>query len=550
MAGVNPYFGSLVVVTILLVSIFVVGWQRRDEPAVEPFLVLTAGVVLWTVGYALEVPTQTQQAYLAYDQVMWLGVVLVPPAWLVFTLDYTGRESVLTRPVLAGLGAVTVLDYTLYTWNPNGAYYTVESFAAAPPVANIEFVFGPLFWIHLVLLYVETLVGAALLVELLLTSTVYRRRALALLVVVAAPSIANLVTIFDLVQTPLDITPYSFAVSSLAVGYVLFDQQLFDSLPVTRALTDEAIVAALSGGIVVVDAEERIVDYNEPAADLVENGAPVHGTDLCTILPAVADTLDESAEAHRSVDTVIGSGSRHYAATVSTVERRDGTAVGYVVSLHDVTQRVLREQRLDVLNRVLRHNVRQEATLVLGHTEGMAPEQAVVVNDAVENLVALSDRARQVTAALDEDHDGQHDVVDLVPTVTDAVQAARDSHPDAVVTAALPDTALASAHPATRRAIDEVLDNAVRHDPEPTPSVDVSIDVTGEVVTVSVADEAPLIPESERTVLRDGGETALEHGDGLGLWLVSWIARSSGGDVQFDRTDRGNVVRLSFPVAS
>jgi hypothetical protein len=41
-------------------------------------------------------------------------------------------------------------------------------------------------------------------------------------------------------------------------------------------------------------------------------------------------------------------------------------------------------------------------------------------------------------------------------------------------------------------------------------------------------------------------ETALEHGSGLGLWLVKWGVGALGGTVTFDTTD-GTTVTLALP---
>jgi two-component sensor histidine kinase len=49
-------------------------------------------------------------------------------------------------------------------------------------------------------------------------------------------------------------------------------------------------------------------------------------------------------------------------------------------------------------------------------------------------------------------------------------------------------------------------------------------------------------------VLETGRETPLEHGEGLGLWLVNWIVTGLGGTVTAN-TDDGTTVRLSLPVA-
>jgi signal transduction histidine kinase len=99
-------------------------------------------------------------------------------------------------------------------------------------------------------------------------------------------------------------------------------------------------------------------------------------------------------------------------------------------------------------------------------------------------------------------------------------------------------------------AVDNLLENAVVHGDSLTPSVSVTVRrrETDGTVDVVVADDGPGIPEQERQVLVDGRETPLEHGSGLGLWLVNWIVSESMGELAFDDNEpRGSVVTISLP---
>nr|WP_231751435.1 ATP-binding protein [Halogeometricum sp. CBA1124] len=71
-----------------------------------------------------------------------------------------------------------------------------------------------------------------------------------------------------------------------------------------------------------------------------------------------------------------------------------------------------------------------------------------------------------------------------------------------------------------------------------------------EWVELRVTDEGPGIPDHERTVLRNGEETALVHGSGMGLWLVRTVVRRIGGRLRVrDAPDgSGSTVVVSVPV--
>jgi Histidine kinase-, DNA gyrase B-, and HSP90-like ATPase. len=51
----------------------------------------------------------------------------------------------------------------------------------------------------------------------------------------------------------------------------------------------------------------------------------------------------------------------------------------------------------------------------------------------------------------------------------------------------------------------------------------------------------------EAAVLETGEEKPLEHGQGLGLWMVRMAVTQAGGDVSVESTADGTTVRLRLP---
>jgi hypothetical protein len=61
-----------------------------------------------------------------------------------------------------------------------------------------------------------------------------------------------------------------------------------------------------------------------------------------------------------------------------------------------------------------------------------------------------------------------------------------------------------------------------------------------------IADNGPGIPTQERNTIETGDETPLQHGTGLGLWLVYWAISLLGGDVRIDQSASGTRVTLTL----
>lgn len=64
-------------------------------------------------------------------------------------------------------------------------------------------------------------------------------------------------------------------------------------------------------------------------------------------------------------------------------------------------------------------------------------------------------------------------------------------------------------------------------------------------VDVTVTDDGPGVPEMERAVV--SGETTIDqlnHGQGIGLWFVKWVADRSDGSLVFEDCAEGAAVTI------
>jgi len=222
-------------------------------------------------------------------------------------------------------------------------------------------------------------------------------------------------------------------------------------------------------------------------------------------------------------------------------DRRFGFAV-----YTDVTNDQRRRTQLQVLHRVLRHNLRNDLSVIIGMADYIQkqtgdPEVVRLAEkalDAAERLLSVSEQARDAEEVLNA-QGGQS--VDAA-SVTRAVVAEYDG-----VEQHTPDTApVTGGHP-LYDAVDNLVENAVVHTPAGT---DVLVTVGGEngETFVRVADDGPGIPDNERAaVFEDEDITTLKHGSGLGLWLARWVTEAAGGELRYGRRDGWTVVTLWLP---
>ncbi|PSQ60645.1 hypothetical protein BRD18_00505 [Halobacteriales archaeon SW_7_71_33] len=235
-----------------------------------------------------------------------------------------------------------------------------------------------------------------------------------------------------------------------------------------------------------------------------------------------------------------------------------GPNAGRAVMLRDVTERERREERLQVLNRVLRHNLRNDLNVVRGFAEQIARRElgsmsetaaARRIVDRADSLIGVAEKARTVERLLDAGATVERGPVTLTELVEErAREAAAEADRGVRLVVDTPETCRIRSNGAVVGMVcRELLDNAVRHSDRERPTVRVSLAVD-ESVRLRVADDGPGIPDEDREAVLSGDETQLAHGSRLGLWTVRWGVRYLGGELDIrDRSPTGTVVDVCLP---
>ena len=249
--------------------------------------------------------------------------------------------------------------------------------------------------------------------------------------------------------------------------------------------------------------------------------------------------------------------------TISPVTDADGEPKAYVGIQFDITDKLLREQRLAVLNRVLRHNLRTSINVITGQTtvlkdrvaSALDAELPSTISDPLgairtraEHINSQAEAAREIEGIIADDETGRS-WVPVGAVLEAACDVAAEYGGECAISAA-DDVTDARVDREAIRIIRELVENALVHHTAAPSAVDLQLSVDRSVddVTITVADDGPGLSDQELVVVEDGNEEPLRHGSGLGLWKINWLAISCGGTISASTGEAGTTITVEIPI--
>lgn len=478
-----------------------------------------------------------------------LSITVAPFVWTAFVLNYTTQLRPRHRRLYAGAVAVVTLFVILFT-----APSLLEVLGVRAPLVD-----GFLFLTGLVVVGSQIGVAGAGVAQLYKSSQRYAPSEPAEVLAVAAPLLLlfnNAANNFGLYGEFLRLYAVYFSLHGFGiVGFVAAIKRydIFAQLPAATEIGRDTAMESIDLGIVVLDELDRIADINESARAMfgTQDGTVV-GTDYRNVHPSLADA-DLSAEQVHTIK-IPETGRVIEADTTAMTDRYD-RPLGAAVAFYDITEQKRRQERIQVLNRVLRHNLRNELTGARGYAQLLAaePENAAEFAERItehhDRLTSMGDKAQRIERMLELDRDatGSTPVSEIVSDSISAVNTGGDGTIDpGRVTTSIPDVSLTRVNPAIlQMVLVELLENAIQHAEDP----EIGIRFRESDHALVVTDTGPGIPDIEIEVLRTETETPTKHGQGLGLWLIKWGVDRLGGSVDIDADSSGTRVEVVLPAA-
>jgi PAS domain S-box-containing protein len=355
---------------ILSIGVGVYAWRRRDVPGAMPFALAAWAEASWTFGCVLAHVSPRLGAKVFWDNVQWIGLVAIPPLFLAFALQYTGRRLQRAGLLWGLLTVVPVLSLPLvFTDSLHGLIRADAYLIPGEPFSALTYEFSVISWLVFLYCYALILPGYSLLLDTFARpQRLYRAQTGIVLLGTIIPLAGSALPLIGInLAFQRDVAPFTFGIGNLIVAWGLFRYRLFDAVPVAR----EAVIENMRDAVIILDARTRLVDLNRAALQLIGHTArEIIGQPAQRVLADWPELMHayQDDKLHDEVLVTMARGRRHFDLSRSPLYDEQDRLTGCLIVLYDVTERSRAQEERERLTDEL-----QDALASIKTLKGLIP---------------------------------------------------------------------------------------------------------------------------------------------------------------------------------
>ena len=223
----------------------------------------------------------------------------------------------------------------------------------------------------------------------------------------------------------------------------------------------------------------------------------------------------------------------------------------YAASLERTTRATKAMSTLSFTNSVLRHDIKNDMTVIRGRArvitdaqpdDEIVAESAQTIDTQVGEVLDVIDTTSAIAETLSDDP--EYEPVDIAEMARTVARSKGETFA-ATITVDAPDRAEVRANDAVRTVLSNLVENSVEHNDASDPRAHVEVTIHPDRVCVRVLDNGPGVPDEMKPRLFDPRP---DDTGGGGLHVVATLVENFGGEIRVeDNEPRGSVFVVELP---
>lgn len=344
----------------------VIARTRRGVPGGDAFGWMMLAVAFWSATSALHALVLDFGTRVLIAKLQYLAVAPIGVLWLLFATTYGRIEWPMRRTLLVAVWIVPAITLLLAATNDthHWQWSSIEQIDTASG-PRLLYHGGPWYWVHVLYSYALMLCGTLVLVRgLRRFPPPYRRQTALMITGAVVPWTGNVLYLAGIGPIQgLDPTPLAFAASGACFTWGIYKYRLFGLVPVAR----DMVVDSMDDGVIVLDAQRRIVDLNAAAERYTGCHALSIGHPVDEVVSWWTEAVDNANPIGEGQPAIVKvePGPKYFEVKVLAVRDSQRRFVGWLVTIHDISNRRRNEAERYAFERRVQEQQKSESLMVL-----------------------------------------------------------------------------------------------------------------------------------------------------------------------------------------
>jgi len=278
--------------------IFMIGYAipKKQSLLIRQIGLLTFITFIYVLGYLVEINATSLESKLFWNGVQYLALPLIPAVWILIALNFIGIKLKTIHKGIVFL--IPILTYIMRFTNEIHELYYTRTYLVNTQIGPLMSIDYGLFYYFQVGYIIICFVFANVLYLLRYGKMELNQKKRLIRVALSsfAPWIGQILNLFLAKRYPLDYTAILFPIAILLIIFSLREEHRISISPFARNL----MFMSSSEGVIVVNREKIIIDYNDKANEIFDDLKKFDNRDICLLSENIPGfpcqmTLDQKA---------------------------------------------------------------------------------------------------------------------------------------------------------------------------------------------------------------------------------------------------------------
>lgn len=387
--------------------------KHRNARGTDYFMISMFLVTFWSLSNAFEMAAMDLPLKLFWANMQYIAYCLSPVTLLIMCLDIIELHIVQRKRriiLLLIIPAITLLLVVTSRWHGLIRYDVHIDYVGEYPVIAKRY--GIWFYVHAAYSYILNFSAMLTLVKALFhRKSLYRRQTILLLLGICFIVVPNLIYISGFSPLKNDITPIFFVPAGILMLLAIFNNGMFDLVPMART----AVIEAMEAGVVVTDGQNRVFDMNQAFIKIAKINIadyylmPID--EICKEIPEIANIVIDRKMSHADFMITDNDRSKIYEMVLSPLKDKNNYDIGLLGLVYDITDKKQAQKEflehqwkmavIDERERMIR-DLHDNLGQVLGFINFQT--QAIKLELSNEGIELVSDKLEQLISAVQNAH--------------------------------------------------------------------------------------------------------------------------------------------------